>query len=78
MIEEQPVINIKPGSWFIADIIGHGIYQMVQHGINNSGNKYAIVRCKKIFGMGWYAKEHETTCHPVEPKQWNALKIVKS
>lgn len=71
-------MKIKPGQWFIADIIGLGIYEMVKHGFNRENNYFAIVRCKKIFMKGWYAKDHETTCHPITDfDKWNNLKRVK-
>lgn len=68
------VLDIKPGQWFIADVIGKGIYEMVQNGVNYAGNKFAIVKCKKIFGKGFIDFNHETTCHPIDPATWNNLK----
>lgn len=71
------VLDMKPGTWFIANIIGKGIYSMIENGINHTGSKYAIVECKKLFGKGWECRGHQTTCHPVEPYTWNNLKRVK-
>lgn len=69
---------IQPGQWFIADVIGPGIYEMLEHGINSVGNYYAIVRCKKLFMKGTQYRNHETCCHPITDfDKWNNLKRVK-
>lgn len=71
-------MKIRPGNWFIADVIGLGIYEMVKHGVNDVGNYYAIVKCKKIFMQGFKDKDHETCCHPINDfDKWNHLKRVK-
>lgn len=75
---EQPVrLKIRVGQWFIADIIGPGIYEMVEHGVNSGEMYYALVRCKKLFMQGLKYQGHETCCHPVDFGQWNKFKIVK-
>lgn len=71
------VLNMKPGDWFLADIIGYGVYEMVKNGINNTGNKFAIVKCQKIFGQAFKDRGHETTCHPISPAKWNTFRILK-
>lgn len=68
------ILDLKPGMWFIANIIGKGIYEMVENGINHTGSKYATVRCKKLFCLGVENRNHETTCHPIECYTWNNLK----
>lgn len=70
-------LTINIGDWFIADIIGPGIYKMVEHGINRVGMRYAIVELKKLFGKGIESIGHKTTCHPIDLNRWNSLRIVK-
>lgn len=71
------VLSINPGSWFVADIIGLGIYEMVGNGINHIGNTSATVKLKKLFNEGFKNSGHETTCHPIDTKKWDSFKIVK-
>lgn len=71
-------MKIQIGNWFIADIIGLGIYEMVEHGVNRENNYYAIVKCKKLFGKGFIDKDHETCCHPITNiDKWNHFKRLK-
>lgn len=71
------ILNMSPGTWFVANVICMGIYEMVQHGVNHIGNPYAIVKLKKGFMRGFKDIGHETTCHPINIYTWNNLKIVK-
>jgi hypothetical protein len=71
------MLTIKPGTWFVADIIGNGIYEMVKNGINHTGNVFAIVKLKKLFCEGWKYVGHETTCHPIDIARWDKFKILK-
>lgn len=71
------IIPMKPGTWFIADIIGLGIYEMVENGINHTGSTYANVRLKKLFMNGFKWIGHVTNCHPINIDRWNTFKIVK-
>ena len=76
-----PGLILKPGDWIRADIIGDGIYEIVDSGINHGittidyNSKYIIVKCKKLFGQGLLHKNHETTCHPInDVVKWNNYK----
>jgi hypothetical protein len=70
-------LNIKPGDWFIADIIGQGIYELVESGINSGNMTYAIVKLKKLFCRGFADIGHETTCHPINVERWNKFKMIR-
>lgn len=70
------ILDIKPNQLFIADIIGAGIYKMIEHGINHSGRTYAIAECRKLFMRGFESIGHQTTCHPINIEKWNSLKVL--
>ena len=70
-------LNINSGDLFLADIVGLGIYEMVKHGVNNSGNYFANVRLKKLFCQGFKWHGHVTNCHPIDIDRWNNFKVLK-
>lgn len=70
-------LKIKEGNWFVADIIGLGIYELVESGINSNGSTFANVKLKKLFCSGFKWIGHVTNCHPVDVAKWDQFKIIK-
>ena len=67
---------IAPGDWIIANIIGDGIYEIV-----DLSEYHVNVRVKKLFCKGTYARGHITNCHEggrkLDIRRWQKYKKVK-
>lgn len=67
--------GLVKGEIIVADIIGHGFYQ-----IDSFGETFVNVKLLKLFGKGWLWRGHITNCHnyphPIDLQRWLSYRRV--